>query len=133
MISKKIRPAHGPEYGIMKEILTFLKARGWHCERIVGLGIQFGLPDLLVCHKKYGIRFIEVKNEDRFGFTKAQKWKFPLLMENGCGIWVMTEATEGQYERLFKEPNLWDYLDRRKCPSMEEIYNLFEELADGNI
>jgi hypothetical protein len=126
--AKKIRPAHGKEYGIQASICRFLRDRGWHVERIVGLGIQFGLPDLLVCHAQWGIRFVEVKNEDKFGFTKAQKWKFPLLMKNGCGIWVLTQATEEQYQRLFTTPNLWDYLDPADCPTPDTLASLLDEL-----
>jgi hypothetical protein len=126
----KIRKAHGPEYSIQKDVIRFLRQRGWHTERLVGVGIQFGLPDLFVTHKEYGIRFIEIKNEDKFGFTKAQKWKFPLLIKNGCGIWVLTDATEEQYDRLFKEPNLWDYLSPSDCASQETIDEMLKELEE---
>lgn len=130
MDKPKIRKSHGVEYGIQQEVIRFLKLRGWHVERLIGVGWQFGLPDLFICHKKFGIRFVEIKNEDKFGFTKAQRWKFPLLMGNGCGIWVLTEATEEQYDRLFKEPNLWDYLDKSGCPSQEMLDNILKELEE---
>ena len=97
----KIRKAHGPEFGIQRDIVKFLRTKGWWVERLVGMAWQSGLPDLFACHKDFGVRFIEVKFEDKFGFTKAQKCKFPFLMDNGCGIWVLTEASEDQYDRLF--------------------------------
>lgn len=130
MDKPRIRKQHGPEYGIQREIVTFLRLRGWHVERLIGVGWQFGLPDLFACHKKFGVRFIEVKFEDKFGFTKAQKCKFPILMDHGCGIWILTEASEEQYERLFKEPNLWDYLDRSECPSNVIIDRWLKEIED---
>lgn len=131
-----IRKCHGLEYSIQSEIVKFLRVRGWHIERLAG-GVmrggatQSGLPDLLICHVKYGVRFVEVKQEHHYRFTVAQKWKLPVLMDNGCGVWILTEATEEQYERLFKEPNLWDYLKPSERINKQTIENIFEELLDG--
>jgi hypothetical protein len=105
----KIRKAHGPEYGIQKEICCFLRERGWHVERIVGIGWQFGLPDLYITHPKWGQRWLEVKNPGEYTFTKAQRIKFPILDKYGTGIWLLTAATEDEYEKLFKGPNWKDY------------------------
>ncbi len=126
----KIRKQHGPEYGIQQDIIKFLQLRGWHVERLIGVAWQSGLPDLFICHKQYGCRFVEVKFEDKYGFTKAQKCKFPKLMANGCGIWVLTEASEDQHDRLFKEPNLWDYLKLEDCPSDADIERWLREIED---
>lgn len=133
MDKPKFRKKHGPEFGIQGEVIRFLRERGWHVERLVGGevrggAVQSGLPDIFACHKKFGIRFIEIKYEDSFRFTSAQKWKFPLLMANGCGIWILTEASLEQYERLFKEPNLWDYLKQEECLNQECIDEILKEL-----
>lgn len=133
MDTPKLRDKHGPEYGIQKDIVTFLRARGWHTERLVGGevrggAVQSGLPDLLICHAKWGIRFVEVKYEDKHYFTKAQKWKFPILMAHGCGIWVLTASTDEQYDRLFKEPNLWDYLKKSDCLDVGTLDDILSEL-----
>lgn len=135
MDKPKIRNKHGPEYGIQHEIVTFLRERGWYVERLVGGevrggAVQSGLPDLFACHKKFGFRFIEVKYEDSFRFTKAQKWKFPLLMEHGCGIWVLTAATDEQYNRLFQTPNLWDYLKKTECLNQGVLDDILSELDE---
>jgi hypothetical protein len=132
MDKPKIRPKHGPEYGIQKEIIRFLRLRGWWVERLVGLAWQSGLPDLFACHKQHGFRFIEVKYEDKFYFTQAQKCKFPCLMANGAGIWVMTAANDEQYDRLFDTPNVWDYLDKKDCPTEELIDTWLDELNNGD-
>lgn len=131
----KIRDKHGPEYGIQHEIVKYLRSRGWHVERLVGGevrggAVQSGLPDLFACHTKWGLRFIEVKYEDSFRFTKAQKWKFPILMENGCGIWILTAANEDQHDRLFKPPNLWDYLKKQECLSEAVLDEILKELEE---
>lgn len=132
----KKRSKHGPEYTIQRNVIRYLKERGWHIERIAGGvmqggAVQSGLPDLFVCHNKYGTRFVELKNESHFVFTTAQKWKFPLLMDNGCGIWILTEASDDQYKRLFAPPNLWDYLDRSDCLNQEALDDLLKELDDA--
>ena len=130
MDKPKIRKTHGPEYGIQRDVVRFLQLRGWWVERLIGMAWQSGLPDLFACHKVYGFRFIEVKYEDHYVFTKAQKYKFPSLMDNGCGIWVLTEASDEQYQRLFGLPNLWDYLDRSKLPSETMVDQWLAELEN---
>jgi hypothetical protein len=130
MDKPRIRKQHGPEYGIQREIVKFLRLRGWHVERLVGMAWQSGLSDLFICHKKFGIRFVEIKQEDHYRFTRAQKYKFPQLMKNGCGVWILTAATEKQYERLFGLPNLWDYLDITDCPSDDIVDKWLKEIED---
>jgi hypothetical protein len=105
----KIRDKHGPEYGIQRDIVIYLKARGWHVERLVGDAFQRGLPDLLVVHPKFGLRFVEVKNDGEYNFTKAQKQKFPVLDKYGLGIWILVGADEKNYDKLFAPPNWKDY------------------------
>ena len=109
MKKPSIRAAHGPEFGIQREICRFLRDRGWHIERLIGNALQMGLPDLIIGHIKWGVRFVEVKNEGAYEMTKAQRLKFPVLAQYGFGIWILTEATEEQYQRLFKAPNWKDY------------------------
>jgi len=130
----KIRAAHGPEYKIQAEVTRFLRARGWHVERLVGGevrggAVQSGLPDLVIGHPRWGVRFVEIKNEASYEMTKAQKLKFPVLAKFGFGIWILTEATEEQYERLFKEPN-WRYYWKAKYGPID-IDALLGELDDN--
>lgn len=108
-----IRKKHGPEYGIQNSIVRYLINHGWHVERIIGNAFQSGLPDLYAGHKEYGQRWIEVKNESRYDFTRAQKLKFPVLDSFGIGIWVLVAATEIEYDKLFKPPNWKDYWKTR--------------------
>ncbi len=104
-----IRQKHGPEYGIQNEVIAYLIQRGWHVERIVGNAFQRGLPDLYAGHKNWGQRWIEIKNETRYEFTKAQRHKFPILASFNIGIWVLVAATEEEYDKLFQEPNWKEY------------------------
>jgi hypothetical protein len=101
-----------PEDKIRGEIIEYLKKRGWHVQIMHGSIYQCGFPDLFCCHQRYGIRLIEVKLPDMKGsrFTAAQMENFPKLSLNGAGIWILTAATEYEYERLFKPQNWTVYL-----------------------
>lgn len=128
MKTPKIRAAHGPEFGIQREICKYLRDRGWHVERLIGNALQMGLPDLIVGHPKYGVRFLEVKNSGEYNFTKAQKSKFPILDAYGFGIWIMTAATEEEYQKLFKLPNWRDYWKKTWGPiSIEKLLGDLDE------
>ena len=103
-LKKKIQQ---PEKKIRNEIVRFLMYRGWHVE-IVDFN---GLPDLYATHKLYFGRWIEVKLPEMKGssFTVAQKRVFPAFSDNGTPIWVLTDATEYEYQKLFKPSNFFEY------------------------
>ena len=106
---KKIRPKHGPEWRIQRDFIRFLRARSWWIERTHGNMFQCGFPDLYVTHKKFGQRWIDVKNPVSYRYTKAQCQKWPVWHEYGIGIWIIVAATVGEYDKLFKPPNWRDY------------------------
>ncbi len=124
-----MRKRHGKEYFIQKDLIAYLKARGWLVERIVGLAWQFGLPDLYCYHKKWGERWLDVKNPTQYSFTKAQKIKWPLWEQHGCGIWILIAATQEEYNKLFAPPNWRDYVKKPwNIPSQIEIDKMLEEI-----
>lgn len=71
---------------------------------------QSGFPDLYATHYKYGARWVEVKNPEKYCFTPAQLEWFPQFVSHGSGIWIMTAATDVEYEKLFKPCNWYLYL-----------------------
>lgn len=75
-----------------------------------------GLPDLYVAHQSFGQRWIEVKNPEKYSFTRAQRDNFPKMIAAGIGIWIMTEATESEYHCLFKTYNLYKYWGHSRRP-----------------
>jgi hypothetical protein len=77
---------------------------------------QSGFPDIFACHPKYGQRWIEVKLPEMKGskFTAAQLEDFNKLCAFGSGVWILTGATESEYEKLFKRSNWWQYLSAFK-------------------
>jgi len=126
MEAPHIRAGHGPEYFIQKRIVTYLQQRGWHIERMVGGAFQSGIPDLYVHHPKYGSRWLEIKNKARYVFTKAQKIKFPIWESVGIGIWIMVEANQEEYDKLFAAPNWREFWKQ----SYEDEMNVEKILDD---
>ena len=53
---------------------------------MIGNAFQIGVPDLYCHHPKWGYPGIDVKNPERYGFTKAQKLKWPKWSCAGVGI-----------------------------------------------
>lgn len=103
----KVKPvADKPEKRIEDALCVFLRARGWYCFVTHGGMYQSGFPDIYATHPEHGVRLIEVKLPDLRGsrFTNAQLEKFPLFNNNGSPIWVLTDASEYEYRKLFDMP-----------------------------
>jgi hypothetical protein len=69
-----------------------------------------GLPDLFCCHRSYGARWVEVKRPVGYSFTPAQVELFPKLIAHGVGVWIINDASETEYKKLFGPSNFWTYL-----------------------
>ncbi len=106
----------GPEGKIQDAIIIMLQGKGWFVKSTHGNIYQSGFPDLFACHSRYGQRWIEIKRPDMKGshFTGAQLDDFPKFCAHGSGIWILTAATEREYEKLFARPNWYQYLDAFK-------------------
>lgn len=120
----------GPEWHIQQDLITYLRTRGWLVEATHGNLFQQGLPDLFCHHPKWGTRWIDCKTPGRYTFTKAQRLKWPIWRDHGVGIWILTGATQEEYDKLFSLPNWEDYWK----PSWGNIPNidaLIDELADN--
>ena len=100
----------GPEAKIQEDIIKMLRERGWFVKNTHGNMYQHGLPDLFAAKRRYGSRWIEIKNPESFKFTPAQWEDFPQFIAQGIGIWVLVAATETEYQKLFQKPNLWIYM-----------------------
>jgi hypothetical protein len=98
----------GPERDIQEALKIELASEGWFVKETVGNIYQYGFADLYATHKRYGTRWIEVKNPKGYVFTPSQLITFPAMIAQGCGIWVLDGP--GQLDRLFKPCNFRDYL-----------------------
>jgi hypothetical protein len=110
MRAPKIRGKHGPEYKIQQDIIKYLQKRGWYVKIMTASLYLKGMPDLYATHRVYGPKFIEVKYEKSWHFTKDQKLVFPQLLGHGTKIWIMFQADKFNYDMLFKECNAPYYL-----------------------
>lgn len=127
---KKIRPKHGPEWHIQRDVMRFLRDRGYWVERTHGNLFQQGFPDLYVAHPKFGQRWIDVKNPVAWEYTKAQCQKWPIWDSFGIGIWIITAATEEEYDKLFKPPNWREYWKPRYDVYLMDVDVLLAELLE---
>lgn len=75
-----------------------------------GNAYQSGFPDVYATHERYFMRWIEVKVPEAFSFTPAQLRDYPVMRAKGSPIWILTAATDEEYEKLFKPCNLSEYL-----------------------
>lgn len=104
----------GPEAKIQDKLIDFLTVRNWYVKVLHGNAFQQGLPDLFICKREYGYRFVECKQPEKYMFTAAQGVTFPAMTNSGVGIWVMTAANESEYQKLFYKPNWWSYFTATK-------------------
>ncbi len=106
----KIRKKHGPEWHIQQQIIKYLQKRGWFVKIITASLYLSGMPDLYASHRVYGPKWIEVKVENKWKFTIAQKENFPQLLGCGTNIWIMFAADKNNYDLLFRPCNCPYYL-----------------------
>lgn len=109
MEPKKIGKQH-PEAKIQAAIINFLRQREWFVKPTHGNLYQSGFPDLYCAHHRYGQRWVEVKNLTNYCFTAAQLREFPRFSASGAGIWILTEATEREYQKLFGPENWFTFI-----------------------
>ena len=102
----------GPEAIIQNDVIKMLLMKGWYVVRVPGSKLLSGMPDLFATSSKYGQRLIEIKlpNMEGSRFTPAQLDRFPKLAANGSGVWVLTAATEYEYDLLFRAQNYWAFI-----------------------
>lgn len=74
-----------------------------------GNAFQRGIPDLYLFRRDIGHRWVDVKHPKRYNFTKAQRIKWPFWDKMGIGIWILTAATQAEYDKLFAPPNWREY------------------------
>jgi len=123
----KIRKKHGPEHGIQKDVIRFLEVRGWHTERMIGNAFQSGIPDLYCYHKEWGERWIDIKNPVSYSYTKSQRRKWPIWEAAGIGVWIIVAATEEEYDKLFKTPNMRAYWKKSYDVDMDKLLEDMDE------
>lgn len=120
MDPKPTRDYEGPEAKIQRALIKYLEDRGWFVTVMHGNMYQSGIPDLYAVKaigntgdntRVRGIeRWIEVKHLKSFEFTRAQLFRFNEWTSRGVGIYILVDATDSEYKKLFGNPNWTNYL-----------------------
>jgi len=100
----------GPEDIIQQDLIRLLKLKEWFVKETHGNMYSSGWPDLYACKRRYGPRWIEVKNPVNYKFQPSQIEDFHKWTAEGIGIWILVAATEHEYDKLFRAPNWHHYL-----------------------
>lgn len=136
----KLRAKHGAEYHIQNKFVEFLELRDWHVERMVMGHLMSGIPDILIGHKKYGMRFIDIKVHGAYSFTKSQKHLWPIWEEYGMGIWILgarskkectTEHMIEEYNRVLFSPPNWRDFWKPSWDEKPDIDKMLDELNEN--
>jgi len=137
ILAKKPVFRSDPEARLQKQIIDFLRDRGWHVRHTHGNAYQKGYPDLLCYNRSFTrtewgpYRPIDIKVKGQHKYTKAQCLEWPEWMPEagGPGVWIMMEASELEYRKLFQAPNMWEFwkpaYDKYRV-SVEEILQEME-------
>jgi hypothetical protein len=104
---------------IVDPLTVYLTHKGWYVKKMHGNQFQEGVPDLLISHPNYTMRFVECKISGR-PFTRSQIIEFPKMILHGIGIWLIEgvdfRGEKGKpellraYSKLFQPANCAYYL-----------------------
>lgn len=128
-----------PEAAIQERIVQFLRDRGWHVKPTHGNAYQKGVPDLLCFNRQFiqtewgGYRPIDTKVWGQHKYTKAQCLEWPGWMPEagGPGVWIMMDANDKWYSKLFEAPNMWDYWKPAYDKYLRTVEDILKDLDDA--
>jgi hypothetical protein len=119
------------ELQIQRELVEFLRARGWMVQTMWADSYQNGIPDLYCFHIQWGHRWVEVKRPKGYSFTRRQKQRFPAWSAAGIGIWILNAATQEQYDLLFGPPNWRSYWrESMALPDRAAVDAMIDDMAE---
>lgn len=107
---KRLPTQNGPEAKIQRGIVERLKLLDWYVIVTHGNEFQMGVPDLIIQHKRYGTKFVEVKNPESYRFTAAQMEVLPKMIAYGAKVYVLTGHSDSEIAKLHGESNVWMYM-----------------------
>lgn len=109
-----------------------LPARGWLVEKTHSTAFSSGWPDLFCWHPHFGLRWVDVKNPKAYRYTKAQIQTWPKWEAMGLGVWIMMEASEAEYQKLFQPPNFREFWRPSYDQYLLNVEDIIEEILDGD-
>jgi len=115
-----------PELRIRTRIRNYMKDRGWRVDITHGNKYSKGFPDLHCYHLEHGLRWVDAKNPVRYAYTTAQIKLWPKWEEVGCGVWILFEGDDANYDLLFEPPNFRKFWKPRYDKIYLENYEIIE-------
>lgn len=106
---KPLKPKPELESSIQKRVMNSLTLSGWYCLSTHGNRLQSGFPDVFACHKRYGIRWVEIKRPKGYRFTDSQYTVFTKFASKNVGVWVLMDETQHEKNKLFGPCNWYHY------------------------
>ena len=94
-----------PEKIIENAIREFREARGW---------------------------WVEKTHSTSYSYTKAQIQTWPKWEAMGLGVWIMMEASEAEYQKLFQPPNFREFWRPSYDQYLLNVEDIIEEILDGD-
>jgi len=123
-----------PELRIRTRIREFLDERGWMTDVTHGNEYMSGFPDLHCYHPDHGLRWVDAKNPKSYAYTPAQIWLWPKWESYGCGVWIMFEGDQENFEKLFDPPNFrtywrprYDLIRRKAADILKDEFGIPDE------
>lgn len=107
----KLRPKTGPEAQMQARLLKRLRMEGWYAKETHGNEFVSGFPDIFACHISYGSRWIECKLPKGSRLEPSQRHTFLEFAKRKIGVWILTDAIDWEYNKLFKPANWHTFLE----------------------
>lgn len=101
---RKLGTRERTESEIQRALRRELLLGGWYTLQTHGNANQAGFPDVLALHRRWGVRWVEVKRPGGVRFTQAQLDVFTAFSSRGVGVWVVTGEDQ---VRLLHGPANW--------------------------
>ncbi len=102
---------------LRRKIVKYLTLRGWYVEPLLSNAYHDGIPVLYCFKREYGFRWVEPKRPDDRSLTRLQWRKFSEWEEVNLPIWILTAATQEQYDLLFGPPNWRAFIEPSVHPA----------------
>lgn len=104
------RSSEPSESEIQTKIIHRFMIDDWFCVRTHGNAHQAGFPDVYMCHRRFGARWVEVKKPKGYRFTQAQMDVFHNFAKKHIGVWVLTSHEDHERKKVFGPTNWYQYL-----------------------
>lgn len=111
------KPRMGPEAKMQEKLIRRLRGDEWFVKETHGNEFQSGFPDIFAAHRMLGARWIECKMPTGSRIEPTQFETFKRFGECRIGVWILTDYSDWEYNKLFGPANWHTYLEVMKSKS----------------